>query len=378
MEINVLHVLRTYLPVTENWLFHLLNNTDGIQHVVFCEKFSPGIFITNTFRFLPLPASYEPEFDHSYAGKLRRLIAKCLQLATGKTKQQYFSQLIKTEKPSIIHIHFGTMALVYESILLKTNLPFVVSFYGYDYNPKYRYKKIFAKASAIICEGKAGKAQLVALGCPEEKIKLVPLGIVPMDNIPVKTKPPGQLHLVQIASFTEKKGQIYSIQAFEKALAFCPDMTLTFLGPDSDYKKEIIAYINQNNLTKWIRVKEAISPDRLHEELQQYDVFIHPSITARDGDNEGGAPIVLLNAQHGGLPVISTFHKDIPDYIIHNQTGFLVPEKEVMQLAEAIAKFYSMDEKTYQFFSKNGLDHVKNHYSIIKNAVQLKNVYLSL
>lgn len=375
MEINVLHVLRTYLPVTENWLFHLLDNTEGVQHTIYCEKFSPGIFHTKKFDFLPLPVGYESEFGQSFPHKLIRFFFNIFRHVTGITKQRYFSQLIKTEKPSIIHIHFGTMALAYEAVLMKTTTPFVVSYYGYDYNPTYNYKNIFHKVTAVICEGKAGKEQLIGLGCPDEKIKIVPLGIIPLERVTLKRKPEGRLHLVQIASFTEKKGHIYTIRAVEKALSACPNIRLTLIGPDSFLKRKMMAYVHENKLDKKILFKDGITPDNLSEELKQYDVFIHPSVTAENGDNEGGAPVVLLNAQNVGLPVISTYHKDIPDYVIHGITGFLAPEKDVGILSSLIIEFYKMKEQSFLNFSTNARNHVHKYYDLRENAQKLSSLY---
>lgn len=375
MEVKVLHVLRTYLPETENWLYHLLNNTNNVQHTMYCEKYSPGIFESKKFRFIPLPSRYEPDFGNTILGKLNRYFHAIRLRLSGKTKQEFLSYLTASERPDIIHFHFGTMALAYESVFMKIKTPFIVSFYGYDYNPTYNYKKVFTKATTVICEGRAGKEQLLALGCPEDKIEIVPLGIIPVENIPRKNKPPGQLNLVQIASFTEKKGQMYAVQAVEKALESCPKITLTLMGPDSPLKSYIGDYVRQKKLGLNITIKDAISPPLLSEELHKYDVFIHPSILAANGDNEGGAPVVLLNAQNCGLPVISTTHRDIPSYVLHEKTGILSQEKKVNDLAESIIKFYKMHSDEYQVYSKNAILHVTQNYNIENNARNLFDLY---
>ena len=41
-------------------------------------------------------------------------------------------------------------------------------------------------------------------------------------------------------------------------------------------------------------------------------------------DCEGGAPIVLLDAQATGLPIISTKHCDIPDEVSHKKSHFFI------------------------------------------------------
>lgn len=378
MEIKVLHIMRSYLPITENWLYNLLSHTVNVKHLIYSEKFLFGLFENKNFSFYTLPAEYETNAGKSIILKLKTLFTIWARHMKGNTKQRYFMNIYKKENPDIIHFHFGTMALNYQECFKYINGPIFVSFYGYDYNPKNNYKIIFNKATAFLCEGKAGKEQLIELGCPEAKIFIVPLGILVSSAFKAKSKPSRQLKLVQIASFIEKKGYMYTIKAFERVRLMCPNLTLTLIGPDSEGKKTILQYIQDNNLSKAIKVRDAVLPQNLHDELLKYDVFIHPSLTAANGDNEGGAPVVLLDAQSCGLPVISTRHKDIPSYVIHGTTGYLAEERNVHQLSEYIYLFYMMENEVYNKFSIDAKLHVLNNYNIKLNALILASLYDNL
>jgi colanic acid/amylovoran biosynthesis glycosyltransferase len=90
---------------------------------------------------------------------------------------------------------------------------------------------------------------------------------------------------------------------------------------------------------------------------------------------EGGAPVVLLDAQMVGLPVISTFHCDIPEEVIDGVTGLLSNEKDIDSLRDDISRFYRMDDSEYQTFSKNARKHVAENYDSRKNSIALKSVY---
>jgi colanic acid/amylovoran biosynthesis glycosyltransferase len=67
--------------------------------------------------------------------------------------------------------------------------------------------------------------------------------------------------------------------------------------------------------------------------------LFNPSQWSEDGDCEGGAPVILLDAQARGLPVIATQHADIPFVVQHDVSGFLVPERDVNALKDAIIRF---------------------------------------
>ena len=91
----------------------------------------------------------------------------------------------------------------------------------------------------------------------------------------------------------------------------------------------------------------------LHQLLKTYDVFLHPSCHSRQGDCEGGAPIVLLDAQATGLPIISTRHCDIPNIVADQVCGILCDENSISNLSFAIERFYKMNSEEYRSFSEN-------------------------
>ena len=64
--------------------------------------------------------------------------------------------------------------------------------------------------------------------------------------------------------------------------------------------------------------------------------FIHPSVTAGDGDSEGGAPTILLEAQAIGTPIVTTRHADIPHVVPAGPGVWLCAEHDVAALGDAL------------------------------------------
>jgi glycosyltransferase involved in cell wall biosynthesis len=59
------------------------------------------------------------------------------------------------------------------------------------------------------------------------------------------------------------------------------------------------------------------------------DIFIHPTLN-------DCFPLVLLEAMSASLPIISTFEGGIPDIVEDGVTGFLIPQHNVLNLAEKL------------------------------------------
>ena len=90
---------------------------------------------------------------------------------------------------------------------------------------------------------------------------------------------------------------------------------------------------------------------------------------------EGGAPIILLEAQATGMPVISTTHCDIPNEVIHNETGLLCEEKNIIELSKLIETFYLMEQLEYNSMQDRARQNIENRFNILQNAESLYQVY---
>src|SRR5205085_9701304 len=93
-------------------------------------------------------------------------------------------------------------------------------------------------------------------------------------------------------------------------------------------------------------------------------VFLLPSVTAANGDQEG-TPVSLIEAQATGLPVVSTFHSGIPEVVRDRETGFLVPESDVNLLTERL-EYLADHPDCWEIMGSKGRAHVEAHYDIAR------------
>jgi len=391
-ELRVLHLFAKYPNnVTSNWLYNLIVNTPDCKTVIAAEYYTKHNFYNNDFIYIDNPLASITYYKENTVGWSSRFYDKaiCLivELLLGGFSR-FINRYLESFPVDIVHAHFADVGCKYVDGMKKKKLPMVVSFYGYDYEylpyikPAYvkQYKNLFLKADKLICEGTHGASILLEMGCAKEKIEVVKLG-VDTDSIRSerKNKNANTLNLVQVAALREKKGHIYTLMAFHKALSDCPEMHLTLVGGgDVSIYNNLITYMSKYGLSEKVTLQHEIDFEKLHKSLSEFDVFIHPSCYSANMDCEGGAPIVLLDAQACGLPIISTTHCDIPDEVVHLKTGLLTPEKDVDSLTESIKIFYRMQPKEFGEYSEAARKHVEENYSIKKNAIHLRDLYNSL
>jgi len=281
-----------------------------------------------------------------------------------------------------VHAHFANVGYLYRS-LKSNNVQYAVSFYGYDYeslpyeNAKWKkaYSILFKKADRIFCEGSHGVNVLMQQGCLEAKLRIQKLG-VHRDNMRFikKKKLPNSLKLVQVASFTEKKGQLDAVAAVHKLASEYPNLSLALYGNvrNKEYHQSVKDFIGKHSLEKIVSIHPYLDYAELHEELSKYDVFIHPSRYAENRDCEGGAPTILFEAQGIGMPVVSTRHCDIPNSVVEGKTALLSEEKNHKQLSTHILRFYKMDQTEYDLFSKSSFEFIRDNFDIKENLSKLR------
>lgn len=380
-KIKVLHLFERYLNTTEKWVCQLLDNVPNTNIIVASKDFTRCNFYPSKFDYIEFPVR---KIERNLKNIFVRIVNRAIKWIM-KIYPWYLQQM--AQPVDIIHAHYSTTGWDYIGLVKRLSKPFIISFYGYDYEClpfrepiwKRRYPILFEQADAFICEGMHGVKILRNSGCPPDKIHVVPLG-VGVDDIEFiqRQKPPGELKLLQVATFRAKKGHRYTIKAFIKALKSCPNMSITLVGQDDHrepIREELDKLIEGTVAKKRVSFLTAIDFEHLYELMADYQVFIHPSCYTDQMDCEGGAPVVLLDAQATGMPVISSTHCDIPDEVIDGRTGLLTPERNCEALAESIRRFYHMGQKEYDLFCFNARTHIEEKYNVKKTAERLRTVY---
>jgi glycosyltransferase involved in cell wall biosynthesis len=223
------------------------------------------------------------------------------------------------------------------AVAKAAGIPMVTSLYGVDaavlpYTSRWRdqYARLFRDGDLFLAEAPEMRKKVIAAGAPVERTVLQPIAI-DVRKYPA-WRPDAAITVLFVGRFIEKKGLLDAIAAFSGARSRLPGARLTIIGdgPDENSARALVSRRGLTDVVEFVGTKPHAD---VIARLASARVLIHPSATAADGDSEGGAPTILLEAQAIGTPVVSTRHADIP-YIAPDGPGvYLSDEHDVDALA---------------------------------------------
>jgi colanic acid/amylovoran biosynthesis glycosyltransferase len=243
----------------------------------------------------------------------------------------------------VVHCHYGPMGLRYGVAARLWNAPLVVSFYGYDTSryPRERgdavYGPLFAQASTVTSLSDHMDARLRALGCPQERIRRVPLSVEASDEVEPSGRVPrddGTVRLLTVARLVEKKGHAHALRAIARMRDEMPGLHYDVIG-DGPLRADLEALAATLGIADRVHFHFAATSDAVRRAMDDADLFVLPSVTASDGDEEG-TPTVLLEAAYRRLPVLATRHAGISEVVADGESGMLVAEGDDAALAEGL------------------------------------------
>ena len=283
---------------------------------------------------------------------------------------------LKDNKIDVVLANYGMPGAHMTPVCKALNIPLLVIFHGHDATDKkllqeYRnkYKEMFAYATYTIAVSEEMKKRLITAGAIPEKIKLIPYG-VDIDKFKPSGNNTNKNTFLAVGRFTEKKGPLFTIRAFYKALQKFPEAKLVMVGGKNGMYEECDKLVQELGIANAIDFTGIKSSEEIANLMANSLAFVQHSITALNGDMEG-TPLGILEASASALPVVSTLHGGIKEAVIHGKTGFLVEEKDENAMADFMIQLLENPEKAKEM-GMNGRNHiVENHYQ----EKQIKKIY---
>jgi colanic acid/amylovoran biosynthesis glycosyltransferase len=367
---KIAHFINPWLPVTQNWIYNQIRFNIDCNHIILSRT------LQNSNQF-PVQNLYTAFPQNTIKSVLSMFFARLTaQYPTG-----FYQSVIDKEKPTCFHGHFAWESWRNINLVKRCRLPLVTTFYGLDVNKhpqkrywRNRYKSLFEISERFTVEGPFMAEALKRLGCPENKIRIIHLGvdIEHLRNLR-SAGTSDQFNILFIGLEREKKGAIYAAEAFVRAARSHDNIHLHILG-EGKYRNTVKEIISTAGFKDKVSFYGYVPVYTYHELLVKMNCILAPSVTARDGDTEGGAPVSIIEAQAIGIPVIGTFHCDIPEIVLNGKTGLLSPERDITSLSHNLISLIA-DQKLQQQFSIAAMEHISKQHDINKQIRKLTKVY---
>ncbi len=284
--------------------------------------------------------------------------------------------VLKRERPDIVHLHSRRGADVLGGIAARLcGLPTILS-RRVD-NPergpiglKYR---LFDR---VITISRAISLVLLDAGIPREKIVCVhsaadrrlfrPECDRQWFDVAFGTQP-GDKVIGVLAQFIERKGHRYLIEALPSIMEQHPEVRVIFFGrgPLQDSLEVLVRDRQLENTIQFAGFREDIA-----RVLPCLSMLVHP-VTAE------GLGVALLQAASCGVPVVASNVGGVPEIVIDNETGLLVPPENSQALQDAIVSLLEQP-KLAKKLGQAARQLVDEEFSIGKMAAGNLKVYREL
>lgn len=256
----------------------------------------------------------------------------------GRRKAELIA-FLRDQKVRVILAEFGTQALALAPLANEMDLPIFSYFRGTDASKHVRrrriaraYAKMMPRLAGVFSVSQFLLDNLARHGVPAHpNAHVIPSGVNVRRFVPVP-KIPGTF--LAVGRFVEKKAPDVTLRAFAHATACHPEARLTFIG-DGPLLNKCKGLAGDLGVADRVEFRGQLPHDAVREVLQDTEVFLQHSVTAKDGNTEG-LPTAIQEALACGCITISTRHAGIPEAVDHGVNGYLVEEFDENGFAKAI------------------------------------------
>jgi colanic acid/amylovoran biosynthesis glycosyltransferase len=353
-----------YLSWSQPFIHHLLTGVgEHVHNVVACNR------TENLARF---PVDDVIRIPDRYL----------LEPRLGVLAAQYVK---KTWSPDLIHAHFGWSGL--RMLLLKQFLrvPLMVTFGGRDVGVQMQldyfdrlYRVMLNACDQLICVSNDLRSKLIDAGGDKDRIRVIYRGCdLGRFQFVDRSAPPRKrvVRALMVGRLVEKKGHEYAFAALAELRRRGIEPELVVVGEGEDYA-QIKRLRARLGLRSQIEFAGSTDHEGVRRHMAQADLLLHCSVTPPNGDTEG-IPNAVVEGQATGLPVVGTRHGGIVEAVREGETGFLVPERDVGALSDALERLITNDALRLDM-GRAARDFVKVDFNLKKQVAEHLEIYQKL
>ena len=204
-----------------------------------------------------------------------------------------------------------------------------------------------------------------------EKLAFIPLGVETPEgverNLYIENK--DQIILF-VGAVAKVKGVDVLYEAFKNVLTEFPGAKLLIAG-DGELVPTLKQKIIEDGCSDSVRLLGKIPHNKVNELYKQASVFAMPSIWQEQFGLVGPEALSM------GIPVIGSNIGGIPEWLHHNEWGYLVTPRDKVELTQRICQLLSNRDLAEEM-GKRGRIFVKKEYSLEKYLFEIKRLIDSL
>lgn len=306
-----------------------------------------------------------------------------LQKFTG-TKLDYIFNIFRLKKmlrvisPQIFHAHYATSYGFMGAV--ANQHPYVVTGWGADVfdspkNPimKWVLKYVLKKADAITVLSKITQKEISKY--TNKSVGLIPFGVDLAKFNTTKKLRDQTLKVGTIRTLSSKYGIVYLIDAIASLASKYPNLRLEIVGDGplrQSLEQKVLDLKISNLVTFHGYVNQNQTFEKYIELLSSFDVFVIPSIL--DSETFG---VASVEASACALPVVATRVGGLPEVVMDNITGILVPPKNSKAIADAL-EYLILHPSESTRMGLEGRKFVEANYNWDENVKSMVELYHSL
>jgi glycosyltransferase involved in cell wall biosynthesis len=286
-----------------------------------------------------------------------------------------FRRLIREIDPQLVHFHFvseGGRAFYWDRI----DAPMVASTWGqdviFDKGPDAKseasLRRMLAKCRLVTATTYQLARETAKFVAPGRAIYVIPFG-VDLNGFRVREEASaGEVVLGFVKWLKPKYGPDVLVEAFAKIHAARPNTRLVLAGR-GEMQEQLERRLKELGLGEAVRILGRVDHDQVPALIRSFDVMVMPSVY--ESETFG---VAAIEASASGVPVVASRVGGVPEAVIHEKTGLLVPPRDVEALAAACVELIDNPGRCREM-GLAGRRFVERYYSWRANTGLMSEIY---
>ena len=285
---------------------------------------------------------------------------------------------IASEGSDVLHAHSHLFITSLQAGLAarKAKLPFVVSVHGVIARRglltdalQWAYLRtlgigVFRMADRVVCVSRGDVEEVSALGCPREKIRMVPNAVDSAFFRP-RASARREDEVLWVGRFVPEKGLDVLLRAMKIVLGQRKAvLRLVGDGPGMGLMQELSRRLG---IRQYVIFEGRVGKEQVGKLMSEASVFALPSV-------KEGLPKVLLQAMASELAVVASKIPGVVDVVLDEQNGVLFEQGNVQSLAGSISSLLG-DPTRMRSLGKIARETMMHDYTWERTLAGLDRVY---